>query len=64
MVVIDGGAAERRLERSVASALRVIATAHAEREAAPAHAARLRLGEIHRATRLRRRLEREARGSV
>ncbi|MCJ2010882.1 hypothetical protein MKK70_06000 [Methylobacterium sp. E-041] len=52
---------EQRLERSVAATLRVIAAAHAEREAPPVHAARRRLGEVYGATRLARRLERAQR---
>ncbi len=41
---IDMAAAERRLERTVAAALRVIDAAHAERQAPPVRAARHRLG--------------------
>ena len=55
--------AERRLERSVAATLRVIAAAQAEREAPPVHAARRHLGEIYGATRLARRMERERRSA-
>ena len=44
--------AERRLERSVAAALRVIAAAHVERQAPPVSAARRRLSEVYGATRL------------
>ncbi|MHB2210525.1 hypothetical protein [Methylobacterium sp. CM6257] len=51
--------AERRLERSVAAALRVIAAAHVERQAPPVSAARRRLSEVYGATRLARRLEQE-----
>lgn len=54
-------AAEHRLARSVAATLRVIAAAHAEREAPPVHAARRRLGAVYGATRLARRMEREPR---
>lgn len=54
-------AAERRLERSVSATLRIIAAAHVERQAAPVDAARRRLGEVYRVTRLARRLERERR---
>ncbi|WCS23556.1 hypothetical protein LOK46_20615 [Methylobacterium sp. NMS14P] len=53
--------AERRLERSVAAALRVIAAAHVERQAPPVSAARRRLSEVYGATRLARRLEQEQR---
>ncbi|GJE10938.1 MULTISPECIES: hypothetical protein [Methylobacterium] len=53
--------AERRLERSVAAALRVIAAAHDERQAPPVSAARRRLSEVYGATRLARRLERDRR---
>ena len=53
--------AERRLERSVAAALRVIAAAHVERQAPPVSAARRRLSEVYGATRLARRLEQERR---
>ncbi len=53
---------EQRLERSVAATLRVIAAAHAEREAPPVHAARRRLGEVYGATRLARRIERARHG--
>ncbi len=52
--------AQGRLELSIANALLVIAAARAERQAPPVHAARQRLAEIYGATRLRRRLEREA----
>ncbi|MCJ2136790.1 hypothetical protein MKK69_22525 [Methylobacterium sp. J-026] len=51
--------AERRLERSVASALRIIAAAHDERQAPPISAARRRLSEVYGAARLVRRLERQ-----
>ncbi|MCJ2049118.1 hypothetical protein [Methylobacterium sp. J-070] len=53
--------AERRMERSVAAALRVIAAAHVERQAPPVSAARRRLSEVYGATRLARRLEQEQR---
>lgn len=53
--------AERRMERSVAAALRVIAAAHVERQAPPVSAARRRLSEVYGATRLVRRLEQERR---
>ena len=53
--------AERRLERSVAAALRVIAAAHVERQAPPVSATRRRLSEVYGATRLARRLEQERR---
>ncbi len=55
---IDMAAAERRLERTVAAALRVIDAAHAERQAPPVRAARHRLGKVHRITRLARIRER------
>ncbi|WP_375454280.1 hypothetical protein [uncultured Methylobacterium sp.] len=58
-----GTAAEHRLARSVAATLRVIAAAHAEREAPPVHAARRHLGAIYGATRLARRIERERRSA-
>jgi hypothetical protein len=51
--------AERRLERSVDAALRIIAAARVERQAPPVTAARRRLSEIYGATRLARRLEQE-----
>ncbi|WP_457106521.1 hypothetical protein [Methylobacterium sp. P5_C11] len=53
--------AERRLERSVAAALRVIAAAQVERQAPPVSAARRRLSEVYSATRLARRLKQERR---
>ena len=53
--------AERRMERSVAAALRVIEAAHVERQAPPVSAARRRLSEVYGATRLARRLEQERR---
>ena len=49
--------AERRLERSVAATLRIIAAAHDERQAPPVSAARRRLSEIYGVTRLARRRE-------
>lgn len=49
---------EARLERSVADALRIIAAACAERNAAPVKAARRQLAEVYGATRLSRRRER------
>ncbi|KST58004.1 hypothetical protein AO398_23555 [Methylobacterium sp. GXS13] len=55
--------AERRLERSVDSALRVIAAAHVERQAPPVSAARRRLSEVYGATRLAKRLAREQRSA-
>ncbi|TXN02318.1 hypothetical protein FV242_15145 [Methylobacterium sp. WL64] len=57
------GSAERRLERSVDAALRVIAAAHVERQAPPISAARRRLSEVYGATRLAKRLEREQRSA-
>ncbi|GJE58905.1 hypothetical protein [Methylobacterium trifolii] len=61
MLDIDtaSASAERRLERSVAATLRVIAAAHTERQAPPVHAARRHLGEVYGATRLRKRMERD-----
>ena len=50
--------AERRLQRSVASVLRIIHAAQAERQAPPVRAARQHLGHIYRATRLARVKER------
>ena len=52
--------AQGRLQHSIASTLLVIAAARAEREHPPVHAARQRLAAVYGATRLRRRLEREA----
>lgn len=60
MPSIDPHAAESRLERSVAAALRAISAACAERETASVHAARRQLGSVYGRTRLRRRLERDA----
>ncbi len=57
----DIDAAERRLERSVSAALRVIAAVHVERQAPPVHAARRHLGEVYGATRLARRREQDRR---
>jgi hypothetical protein len=54
---------ERRLERSVDAALRVIAAARSERQAPPVFAARRRLSEVYGATRLARRLEQERRSA-
>lgn len=51
--------AEALLERSVADALRIIAAACAERNAAPVKAARRQLAEVYGATRLSRRRERQ-----
>jgi hypothetical protein len=51
--------AERRLERSVAATLRIIAAVHVERQAPPIRAARQRLGAVYGATRLAKTLERE-----
>lgn len=53
----DRTGADIRLERSVTAALRVIAAACAERDAAPVRAARQRLARVYGATRLLRRLE-------
>ena len=52
--------AQGKLQQSIAKTLLVIAAARAEREAPPVHAARQRLAAVYGATRLRRRLEREA----
>jgi hypothetical protein len=52
--------AQGRLQQSIATTLLVIAAARAERDAPPVHAARQRLAEVYGATRLRRRLERDA----
>ena len=52
--------AQSRLQHSIATTLCVIAAARAERELPPIHAARQRLAAIYGATRLRRRLERDA----
>lgn len=58
---IDPRGAENRLERSVASALRAITAACAEREDEPVYAARQHLRTVYGRTRLRRRLEQDAR---
>lgn len=50
-----------RLQLSVAAALQAIAIVRAERDVPATHAARRHLGEIHGATRLRKRLERDRR---
>lgn len=52
--------AQGRLQHSIATTLLVLAAARAEREAAPVHAARQQLASVYGATRLRRRLERDA----
>ena len=57
---LDRARAQGRLQHSIATTLLVIAAARAEREAPPVHAARQRLAAVYGATRLRRRLEREA----
>ena len=54
----DDDDAERRLQRSVASVLRIIHAAQAERQTPPVRAARQHLGQIYRATRLARAKER------
>lgn len=55
---IDPLTAERRLERSVASVLRIIDAVQAERQAPPVRAARQRLGQVYRQSRLARAKER------
>ncbi len=57
---LDVVRAKDRLEHSIAATLCVIAAARIERETAPISAARRQLVEVYGATRLRRRLEREA----
>lgn len=57
---LDHVHAQSRLQHSIATTLCVIAAARAERELPPVQAARQRLAAIYGATRLRRRLEREA----
>ncbi|MEE7456725.1 hypothetical protein MPAR168_01050 [Methylorubrum populi] len=57
---LDRAHAQGRLHHSIATTLLVIAAARVEREAPPVHAARRRLAQVYGATRLRRRLEREA----
>ncbi len=57
---LDFVCAKERLEHSIAATLCVIAAARTERETAPISAARRQLVKIYGATRLRRRLEREA----
>lgn len=57
---LDRARAQGQLHHSIATTLLVIAAARAEREAPPVHAARQRLAEVYGATRLRRRLERDA----
>lgn len=57
---LDQAHAQGRLQHSIAATLLVIAAARAERDAPPVHAARQRLAEIYGATRLKRRLERDA----
>lgn len=52
--------AQARLEQSIAATLGLIAAARAEREAPKVHAARQHLVAVYGATRLRRRLERDA----
>jgi len=52
--------AQGRLQHSIATTLLVLAAARAEREAPPVHAARQRLTSVYGATRLRRRMERDA----
>jgi hypothetical protein len=55
---IDIAAAENRLERSVASVLRIIDAAQVERQAPSVRAARDRIGRIYGVTRLARARER------
>ncbi|MEH3117341.1 MAG: hypothetical protein PGN25_06970 [Methylorubrum populi] len=57
---LDRARAQGRLHHSIAATLLVIAAARAEREAPPVHAARRRLAEAYGASRLRKRLERDA----
>lgn len=58
--VLERACSQGRLQRSIATTLCVIAAARAEREAPPIHAARQQLAAVYGATRLRRRLERDA----
>jgi hypothetical protein len=57
---IDTATAEHRLERSIASVLRIIDAAQVERQAPSVRAARGRIGQIYGATRLARARERLA----
>ncbi|MBB5760477.1 hypothetical protein ABEV34_03965 [Methylorubrum rhodesianum] len=57
---LDRARAQGQLHHSIATTLLVIAAARAEREAPPVSAARRRLAQVYGATRLRKRLEREA----
>lgn len=57
---IDPYAAERRLERSVDSVLRIIEAARTERQAPPVRAARQCLGKAYGMSRLARAKERLA----
>ncbi len=57
---LDRARAQGQLHHSVATTLLVIAAARAERAAPPVSAARRRLAQVYGATRLRKRLEREA----
>lgn len=56
----DPLSAEHRLQRSVASVLRIIDAVQAERQTAPVRAARQRLGQVYRLSRLARAKERLA----
>ncbi|CAO4177132.1 hypothetical protein [Methylorubrum populi] len=57
---LESARAQGRLHHSIATTLLVIAAARAERAAPPVHAARQRLAQVYGATRLRKRLERDA----
>lgn len=57
---LDRARAQGQMHHSIATTLLVIAAARAERAAPPVHAARQRLAEVYSATRLRKRLERDA----
>jgi hypothetical protein len=59
----DAFSAENRLERCVASVLRIIDAAQIERQAPPVRAARRRLGTVHGVTRLARARERTSAAS-
>ena len=57
---LESARAQGRLHHSIATTLLVIAAARAERAAPPVHAARQCLAQVYGATRLRKRLERDA----
>ncbi|AMB43574.1 hypothetical protein [Methylobacterium sp. AMS5] len=57
---LDRARAQGQMHHSIATTLLVIAAARAERAAPPVHAARQRLAKIYGASRLRKRMERDA----